>query len=107
MSEPSELPVARGPPASGVPLRCERPGGNPVFQSIGAVSADPNCWLECTGVSDEFQARSRGCAAPIRILAEPRVGWFASSAPRCQATVIGLCRLLARPTRTRLIPPFS
>ena len=71
------------------PLRCERPGGNPVFQNIGAVSATEEL------LAGVYRGLGRIPSAPIRRLAGPGVDGSNRPLPVCQATVIGLCRLLA------------
>ena len=45
-ARPAVAGAARGPPVRSVPLRRERPGCNPVFQNIGAVSGTEELLVE-------------------------------------------------------------
>jgi hypothetical protein len=79
-------------------LRCERPGWHPVFQNIGAVSADPKLLPEVYRGLGWIPSPRRVVRGPIPQMRSARrlVRIFAFS-PACQATVTGLGSVAGAP----------
>jgi len=96
-ARPAVAGAARGPPVRSVPLRRERPGCNPVFQNIGAVSGTEELLVEVyrgLGRIPSAVARFRGPDMHTRRAGR---GWLEPSAFSAVARQrsSGLCRLLA------------